>query len=120
LHELATTIGNTWLLCGLGALGAGLAAIALMSGVAKIKRSTTLSKNFPADAEACVDKYVLPFNQLDQKAIAINELAEKMKGQPAAHLSLTAFAMASGETESVAKAKDAATTDDEKKGRGRK
>ncbi|MBU6451027.1 MAG: hypothetical protein KGS72_04560 [Cyanobacteria bacterium REEB67] len=122
MHELATTIGSTWIFCGLGALAAGLAAIALMNGVAKIRRSD-LSKSFPADPEACVDKYVRPFNQLDQKAVAIGALAEQMKSQTAANLSLTAFAMATGSAGQVLQANGAdavSSAADQTKGRGKK
>ena len=94
LHDLATTIGNSSLLCLLSALAAGLAAIALMSGSSRV-RNSNLPTDFPGDQEAQLDKYVMPFTQLDQvgkdKAEDIAELAEQLKNQPAAHLGLTAF-----------------------------
>jgi hypothetical protein len=94
LHDLATTIGNSSLLSILSALAAGLAAVALMSGISKVSRST-LPGDFPGDQEAQLDKYVLPFTQLSQvgkdQAEVISNLAEQLINQPAAHLGLTAF-----------------------------
>src|ERR1700679_1091936 len=94
LHDLATTIGNSSLLSIVSALAAGLAAIALMSGAAKVKRST-LPKDFPCDSETQLDKYVLCFTQLDQvgkeQGSDVAALAEQLRNQPAAHLGLTAF-----------------------------
>lgn len=94
LHDLAIIIGNSSGMVILSALAAGLAAFALLSGTAKVSRSQ-LPENYPADAEAKLDKYVLPFQQLDQAGKGspqeIAQLAEQMKNQPAAHLGLTAF-----------------------------
>jgi len=94
LHDLATTIGNSSLIGFLSALAAGLAAIALMSGSSKV-RGSTLPSDFPGDQEAQLDKYLVPFTQLDQvnkdKAEIIDELTDQLKNQPAAHLALTAF-----------------------------
>jgi hypothetical protein len=94
LHDLATTIGNSSLLSFLSALAAGLAAIALMSGSSKV-RSSSLPSQFPGDQEAQLDKYVVPFTQLDQVGkgsdVDVAEVAEQLKNQPAAYLGLTAF-----------------------------
>ena len=94
LHDLATTIGNSSLLGIFSALAAGLAALALISGVAKV-RGGAVPQDFPGDAEAQLDKYIVPFNQLDQvskdNATGLSELAANLKNQPAAHLGLTAF-----------------------------
>ncbi|MBS1994628.1 MAG: hypothetical protein JSS86_15840 [Cyanobacteria bacterium SZAS LIN-2] len=94
LHDLATTIGNLWLLAIISALAAGLAALALSCGTAKVRRKSA-PQNYPADGEALLDKYVLAFNQLDQVAQNnpqnVSNLVEQLKSQPGPHLCLKAF-----------------------------
>jgi hypothetical protein len=94
LHDLATTIGTSSLLSILSALAAGLAVITLLNGAATVRKSK-LPSGFPGDPEAQLDKYVLPFSQLDQvgqdNAENLLTVAEQLKNQPAAYLGLTAF-----------------------------
>jgi len=94
LHDLATTIANSWLIAVLSALAAGLTVIALMNGSAKVRRSALPGK-FPGDAEAQLDKYLISFNQLDQVAQSnpgnVTNLIEQLKNQPGPHLCLKAF-----------------------------
>jgi hypothetical protein len=99
MYELASNIGSAWVLCSFAALAAGLAAIALASGIARIKRNS-MPKHFPGDSEALLGKYAHSFNQLEQaakdNATTLGALADKVKNQPAAHLCLTAYARATG------------------------
>ena len=94
LHELSTIIGNSAALGILSAVAAGLAALALLCGVSRVGRRD-LPPDYPGDAEAQLDKYVAPFRQLEQagkgSSEEVEELLEKLKSQPAAHLGLTAF-----------------------------
>ncbi len=61
LHDVADKVGVLGLL---GAVAAGLAAFALLSGVAQLKRKS-LPKAFPGDAEALQTKYFLAYKQLE-------------------------------------------------------
>lgn len=61
LHDVADKVGVLGLV---GAVAAGLAAFALLSGVAQLKRKT-LPKAFPGDAEALQTKYYLAYKQLE-------------------------------------------------------
>jgi hypothetical protein len=94
LHDLATTIGNSAVIGILSSLAAGLAALALTFGTAKVKRQD-LPKDFPNDPEARLAKYSLAFSQLleaGKDEAAVQDLANSMKRQPAPHLCLSALA----------------------------
>jgi hypothetical protein len=94
LHDLATIIGNYSLLAIISALAAGLSALALMSGVARLKRNT-LPDGFPSDPEWQLDKFAFPFQQLtlvgQGNEQELDALTDQLKNQPAAYLGLTAF-----------------------------
>lgn len=98
LHDVLDKVGSTgvW-----GAVAAGLAAIALFAGIARLKRQD-LPANFPKDPEAAQAKYALAYSQLEE-AIASNpggadDLINALKGRAAAQLSLSAFVEARADT----------------------
>ncbi len=94
LHDLATTVGSAAAISVLCAMAAGLAAVSLMAGVARIKRDT-LPGDYPGDAEALQSKYVLAFEQLNdarkENPGGLKNTIAGLKGQPAPALCLTAF-----------------------------
>lgn len=94
IHDVLTKVGQTGLLA---ALAAGLAAVALYSGTARLARKS-LPEGFPADTEAAQAKYELAYRQLEEATgnnpQGIDELISALKGQPAAQLSLQAFSEA--------------------------
>ena len=91
MHDVADKVGNPGVI---GAIAAGLAMIALWSGVAKLK-SKSLTKEFPSDPEALQAKYLLAFNQLEdaskESPEGIPPLLQALRANPAAHLALEAF-----------------------------
>mgnify|MGYP000042663294 CR=1 FL=1 len=60
LHDVADKVGVLGLV---GAVAAGLAAFALLAGVAQLKRKA-MPRAYPGDAEALQTKYLLAFKQL--------------------------------------------------------
>lgn len=91
IHDVADKVGNPGVI---GAIAAGLAMIALLSGVAKIQRKS-VPNDFPDDPEALQPKYLLAFRQLQD---ASNDSPEGVKGlltalktNPAAYMALDAF-----------------------------
>ncbi|MBP9094099.1 hypothetical protein KBI23_23985 [bacterium] len=91
VHDVAERVGNPGVI---GAIAAGLAMFALLSGVAKIQRKS-VPKEFPGDPEALQAKYLLAFRQLED---ASNDSPEGVKGlltalktNPAAYMALEAF-----------------------------
>lgn len=94
LHDLATTVGNAAAISVLCAMAAGLAAISLLSGVARLKRDN-LPEDYPRDAEALQSKYVLAFEQLNEarkeNPNGLQNLIAGLRGQPGPALCLTAF-----------------------------
>ena len=91
IHDVAQTVGNPGVI---GAIAAGLAMFALLSGVAKIQRKG-LPKEFPGDPEAQQAKYFLAFKQLEDASNASPEgvkgLLTALKTNPAAYMALEAF-----------------------------
>jgi hypothetical protein len=93
LHDVADKVGNPGII---GAIAAGLATLALLAGVAQVKKKN-LPQNFPADPDAAQAKYGLAFTQL-QEALTdsadndrTDNLLQAMKNNPAAQLSISAF-----------------------------
>lgn len=91
IHDVAEKVGNPGVI---GAIAAGLAMFALLSGVAKLRRKS-LPKEFPGDPEALQAKYLLAFRQLEDASNAspkgVPGLLQALKANPAAHLALEAF-----------------------------
>lgn len=91
MHDVAEKVGNPGVI---GAIAAGLAMFALLSGVAKIQRKS-LPKQFPGDPEALQAKYLLAFRQLEDASNASPEgvkgLLTSLKTNPAAYMALEAF-----------------------------
>lgn len=94
IRDLATTIGSSGAISAMCALAAGLAAIALAAGVARLPKKN-VPEHFPADAEARQGKYALAFSQLEEARQGhpegLTNIIASMKGQPAAALGLQAF-----------------------------
>lgn len=94
LHDLATTVGNAAAISVLCAMSAGLAAVSLLAGVARLKRND-LPEDYPGDAEALQTKYVLAFEQLNdarkENPNGLKNLIAGLRGQPGPALCLTAF-----------------------------
>lgn len=94
LHDLATTVGNGAAISVLCAMAAGLAAVSLLAGVARLKRDS-LPEDYPRDAEALQSKYVLAFDQLNdarkENPNGLQNLIAGLRGQPGPALCLTAF-----------------------------
>lgn len=94
LHDLATTVGNAAAISVLCAMAAGLAAVSLLAGVARLKRDS-LPEDYPRDAEALQSKYVLAFEQLNdarkENPNGLKNLIAGLRGQPGPALCLTAF-----------------------------
>lgn len=94
LHDLATTVGNAAAISVLCAMSAGLAAVSLLAGVARLKRQD-LPQDYPGDAEALQTKYVLAFEQLNdarkENPNGLKNLIAGLRGQPGPALCLTAF-----------------------------
>ncbi|MFA6210703.1 MAG: hypothetical protein WCT03_21135 [Candidatus Obscuribacterales bacterium] len=90
-HDVAEKVGNPGVI---GAIAAGLAMFALLSGVAKIKRKS-VAKEFPADPEALQAKYLLAFRQLQDATKdspeGVDGLLKALKSNPAAYMALEAF-----------------------------
>jgi hypothetical protein len=90
-HDVADKVGNPGVI---GAIAAGLAMFALLSGVAKIQRKG-LPKEFPADPEAMQAKYLLAYRQLQdaskESPEGVKGLLTALKGNPAAYMALEAF-----------------------------
>ncbi len=90
-HDVADKVGNPGVI---GAIAAGLAMFALLSGVAKIQRKS-LPKEFPADPEALQAKYLLAYRQLQdatkESPEGVKGLLTALKGNPAAYMALEAF-----------------------------
>lgn len=90
-HDVAEKVGNPGVI---GAIAAGLAMFALLSGVAKIKRKS-VAKEFPADPEALQAKYLLAFRQLQDASKdspeGVDGLLKALKNNPAAYMALEAF-----------------------------
>jgi hypothetical protein len=90
-HDVADKVGNPGVI---GAIAAGLAMFALLSGVAKIQRKS-LPKEFPADPEALQAKYLLAYRQLqdasEESPEGVKGLLTALKGNPAAYMALEAF-----------------------------
>jgi hypothetical protein len=89
-HDVLEKVGNPGIL---GALGAGLSAVALYFGLARVHKKALPSK-FPGDPEASQTKYILAFNQLND-AFAEQEINEAtlaaLDKQPALKLCTEAF-----------------------------
>lgn len=94
IRDLATTLGSSGAISAMCALAAGLAAIALAAGVARLPKKS-VPEHFPADAEARQGKYALAFSQLAEARQGhpegLTNIIASMKGQPAAALCLQAF-----------------------------
>lgn len=91
LHDVADKVGNPGII---GAIAAGLATLALLAGVAQVKKKN-LPQNFPADPDAAQAKYGLAFTQLQEaltdSADKTDNLLQALKNNPAAQLSISAF-----------------------------
>ena len=99
IHDVAAKVGNPGLI---GAVAAGLATFALISGVAQLKR-TSLPKSFPGDAEALQPKYFLAFKQLENEHSASGGSAEGARTNAAEQLALSAYSQYSKSEELKAK-----------------
>jgi hypothetical protein len=90
-HDVADKVGNPGVI---GAIAAGLAMFALLSGVAKIQRKS-LPKEFPSDPEALQAKYLLAYRQLQdatkESPEGVKGFLTALKGNPAAYMALEAF-----------------------------
>ena len=94
MHDLAATIGSSGAICAICSLAAGLAAVSLSQGTARIKKDG-LPRSFPGDPEALQSKYALAFSQLEEarkgNPMGLTEIINNMRGQPAPALCLQAF-----------------------------
>ncbi|MBK8224487.1 MAG: hypothetical protein IPK73_26060 [Candidatus Obscuribacter sp.] len=94
MHDLATTLGNSFAVSIVSAAAAGLAALALACGVGHLRRDK-LPPQFPNDPEMYESKYLLAFKQLYDARMennqSLNNILAGLKGQPAARLGLSAF-----------------------------
>jgi len=87
IHDVAAKVGSPGLI---GAVAAGLATFALISGVAQLKRKS-LPKAFPGDPEALQPKYFLAFKQLENEQSSPGDLVEGARTNAAEELALSAF-----------------------------
>ncbi len=94
MHDLATTLGNSFAVSIVTSAAAGLAALALAYGVGHLRREN-LPAQFPDDPEMLESKYLLAFRQLYDARMennqSLNNILAGLKGQPAARLGLSAF-----------------------------
>lgn len=94
MHDLATTLGNSFAVSIVSSVAAGLAALALAFGVGHLRREN-LPPQFPDDPEMLASKYLLAFKQLYDARMennqSLNNILAGLKGQPAARLGLSAF-----------------------------